>query len=246
MFYKLNKGEHEEALAYARKLNVDIEETWNTDWFNHAIHVQEHFIKVDYETCTSYGLPLNLLNQLFASGLIGAAIEIFHDQAGEYTRHFFFNGKLVAEGYIYSKISHAKKVLKTHFDASTDELEPDEIDKPISLNELIKQERQNRKDAEDAVDALRSIVGIAKDSSSNPMEILKGILLLRASAKGLLYAFFFGLVTFLLFKGFWLWITLSILLAIVLAWYNMHKVFRELDPQNDEENEMAAEVDNVN
>ena len=48
------------------------------------------------------------------------------------------------------------------------------------------------------------------------MQVIESILLLRAGGKGLLQAILFGLATVLLFKGFWLWLTLAIILAIVI------------------------------
>lgn len=248
MFYKLNKGERDEGKSFAAQLNVDIEETWDNDWFNQNVFGQPNFIRVDFETSTHYAMPLELLLQLFSSGLRGAALETFHDQVGIFSRSFFLDGNLVSEDSLYSQLPHAEEIVGDQLKTDADDIEYDETEKPVSINSLMRQEKKNLADAQDAVNALREVVKLANETDANPMDVIQSVLLLRAAGKGVLHALIFGVVTILLFKGLWLWVTLTLLLAVILPLYQANRVMKDLRPDADDgnEDEVLAEAGNAN
>jgi hypothetical protein len=245
MFYKLSKDEVGEALQHAAKLKVDIEEIWNEDWFNHAVSAQPDYIRVDFETSVHYSLPLTLLKQLFDSGMAGAAIETFYDQVGELSRHFFADGKMVDEKTLYARLPDAESLINSQFESDAEDVEYDQISEPIAIESVLKQEEQSRVDTEDAIKAIHDVMGLAKESGSNPLELMKSILLLHAGGKGLLHAFLFGLVTILLFKGLWLWILLTLALAVILPLYYMHHEQKALDGDADDDEDEAEDLTNT-
>ncbi|MNV89603.1 hypothetical protein D3C71_1839120 [compost metagenome] len=74
-------------------------------------------------------------------------------------------------------------------------------------------------------------------SGTSPVKGLIAVLLLRAGLKGLLQAFVFTVVTVLLFKGFWLWLGLGLVLAVVLPLYYMLSEYKDLKGDDDDDNE---------
>lgn len=242
LFNKLNESKNQEAESIAEQLNIDISKTWQEDWFNHHVTAQPLYIRIDYDASTSYHLPLNLLKQLFESGLISASLEIFYDQVGEFSQHYFINGKLDERDAVFNQYPIVKDVSQSLFECAYDELEDEGIDTPVSIIQLIKNEEKAQKESQEMVDSIVELAKLSKDTGSNPMELLKSVLLLRALGKGLVYAIIFGVVTVLLFKGMWLWISLSIILAIVLPVYYISKVSNELSEDSDDLEEEGEEI----
>lgn len=117
----------------------------------------------------------------------------------------------------------------------------------MPIDKVIKQEERNRIEAEEAVKALRDVAGLARESDSNPLELMKSIPLIRAGGKGLLHTFPFGLVTILLFKGLGLWILLTLLLAVIFPFYYIHRELKALggDSDDDEYDLTIAEANHV-
>ena len=66
-----------------------------------------------------------------------------------------------------------------------------------------------------------------------------GSLVWGAIIKGVGQALIFGVVTVLLFKGMWLWISLALMLAVLLPMYYLSDIFGSSDDDSDQP-EVAA------
>ncbi len=233
MLLRLNEDKSEQARVFAGRLGIDISHAWEEDWFNHALKAQPDYLRIDYDSSTRYELPLDVLQQLFDCGLQGAALEIFHDQVGEYTQYFFTDGKLVDKDKMIAAMPQFEALSEAHFECAADEVEEDGYKRPASIEKLIKQQRQQAEDAEQFVGAMTDLFKQARETGTNPVDLIKSAFALRAIGKGLLYAIGFGIVTVLLFKGMWLWITLSLLLALVLPVLFLAGAMKEFDGDAD-------------
>ncbi|MDP2768925.1 MAG: hypothetical protein Q8O81_03715, partial [Giesbergeria sp.] len=97
-----------------------------------------------------------------------------------------------------------------------------------------KQEAQRKREAQEAVEAF---VGLAKamgKSGTSPVQGLIAVLLLRAGLKGLLHAVVVTVAAVLLFKGFWLWMGLGLVLAVVLPLYYMLSEYKDVKGDDDD------------
>lgn len=243
MLNKLNESEGQKAKSLADQLKIDISKTWQEDWFNHSIVAQSQYIRLDYDTSTGEHLPLDVLKQLFDCGLKSAALEVFYDQVGEFSQYYFIDGALDKREVVATKHPLLKDVSQAQFECSYDELEDEGIEMPVSILQLMKDEEKSKKESQEMVNGIVELAKLSKETGSNPMEVLKSVLILRAVGKGLLYALLFGIVTVLLFKGMWLWISLSMILAIVLPIYYASKILNEFGEENDDLEEEEADVD---
>ncbi len=105
---------------------------------------------------------------------------------------------------------------------------------PSPITQLRKQEAQRKREAQEAVEAF---VGLAKamgKSGTSPVQGLIAVLLLRAGLKGLLHAVVVTVAAVLLFKGFWLWMGLGLVLAVVLPLYYMLSEYKDIKGDNDD------------
>ena len=236
MLLKLKQGDVEQAQAYADRLNVPLPEEWGDDWFNESVTADPDFIRMDFDSSTTSDLPLAYLQSLFEAGLSGAAIEVFHDQVGEFSRAHFVKGHLVNAEYLCKKIERAKTALESQFDADEEDVHEDDYSKPVAIADALKQREKQMEEAQEMVDLFRDLGKAAVESGSNPVEILESALILRAAGKGLLQALLFGLVTILLFKGIWIWIGLTVLLAVLLPLIYVSGVTSDLHGDEDSEN----------
>lgn len=228
-FKNLYDEHAEKARFYADRLGVDASEQWNDVWFNQHVAARREFIRVDYETGTGEDMPLELLRDLFAHGLHGAVLDTFFDQVGESARYHFLDNQLVNKEALYEALPQAKDIVMGQIDDEMrddeeyeeehdedEELESDTVSvvKPVPIDQLIKDGKRREKEALEVVDVIRELGKASRESGANPMHLLKGALVVRAALKGLLHAVLFGVVTILLFKGLWLWITLTGLAVI--------------------------------
>lgn len=239
MLLKLEQSNFELAKQYAQRLNIDISATWKEDWFNQSISAKSDHICITYDSSTRYHLPLPILQELFSCGLKGAALEVFFDQVGEYAQHYFFDEHEVLRKQFISEIPDADDIATKYFECSPGELE-ETISALSSISDMQKNEAKHTEDSQEMVSAMLSIARLAKDSDSNPIETLKNVLVLRAAGKGLLQTLAFATCTILLFKGIWLWISLSLLLAIFLPLYYVSKVSEEFSDDMEEEGEAVC------
>ncbi len=216
MLLRLNESKPDQARVFAGRLGIDISQAWEEDWFNHELKAQPEYLRLDYDSSTRYDMPLDVLQQLFDCGLEGAALEIFHDQVGEFTQYYFFDGKLVEQSALFDAMPQFEALVEAHFDCPPEELSADGYARPMRLDKLVRLKQKQSEDAEELAGAMMDLFKRSRETGSNPVELLKSAFALRAMGKGLLYALGFGVVTVLLFKGMWLWITLTLLLALVL------------------------------
>jgi hypothetical protein len=234
MFLKLHGDDDEQARVYADRLGVDVTTHWDNDWFNQEVSAQPEYIRLDYDTSTHETLPLEVLKMLFEHGLDAAVLDTFHDQVGEYSRHYFLANQLVNPETLYKDIERARGVVESQINQEDEEDYSVTVEKPITIDQLIRDEQKQSAEAQEMVSAIMDLGKIAKETGSDPMEVVKSALVLRAFGKGLLQAFIFGLVTVLLFKGMWLWIVQALLLAIILPLYYVSQVAKEFDDEEEE------------
>ena len=234
MLLRLNEQKFDQAAVFAERLGIDISHAWEEDWFNHDLKAQPEYLRIDYDSSTRYDMPLDVLQQLFDCGLRGAALEIFHDQVGEFSQYFFCGAELVDKKTLLAELPQFEELTQTHFECDPEELEDDGYERPMSIDDLIDMKQQQQEDAEEFAGALMDMFKHARETGSNPMDMIKGAFALRAIIKGVLYAIGFGVVTVLLFKGMWLWITLSILLVFILPIWFLFTSFKDLGGGDDE------------
>ncbi len=227
MFLKLNDGDKEKAKYFSNLLGVDVENHWDNVWFNQEVSAKPDYIRLDYDTSTSEDLPLEILRSLFKNGLDAAILDIFHDQVGEYSRHHFIDNKLVNKEALYKSIENAKKIVSLQLQTFDDEESYVTVEDEISINKLIEDEKKHNEEAKEMVSSILELGKISNETGTNPIELVKSVLILRAAGKGLLQALIFGITTVLLFKGFWLWIVLSLFAVFFLISYHISQVNKE-------------------
>lgn len=198
----LHAERSEEAARLGQEWGVDFVTPWNNEWFNHSFEPTPKFIRLYYETRTDYELPLELLQQLFDVGLRAACLEIYYDQTGEYGQFYFVDGTLVTKETLCTRFGAMRRIIEEEFQSRSADGEADRYPRPSSIAELIKANAERESNSEDVAEAMAEEMGPA--------------FLVQALRKGLFHSLGFGVVTVLLFKGMWLWIGLSILLAIFL------------------------------
>lgn len=228
MFLKLNKGDDTQAQTWAQRLGVDIREEWNEHWFNHSVSAQPEYLRIDYETSSGYELPFNPLKQLFASGLKAAVLEIFHDQVGESSRYHFLDNRWVKRDDLYRAKPDVAEVVAAQIEQNDDDedysISPDA---PMLLDEMIKKHRRREDEAQELVSSFLDLAKAARETNSNPLDVIKSALIMRAMIIGVLQALAFTVVTVLLFKGIWLWIGLGVILLVVLPIWKVMAVNKD-------------------
>lgn len=243
----------DEAQRWAAKLGVaDLESLWDPQWFNQQVSAARTHLTLCFETGTSGELPLRALETLFAHGLQSAVLEIFYDQVGETERMHFDRCHWVSRKDFFRAHPEWRTVAEPVEEHSAvggadagdapDEGEDDDRyacsrdpAKPIGVAQLRKQEAQRKKEAEEAARAFVDMARAMGKSGKSPVQGLIAVLLLRAGFKGLLQAIVFTVATILLFKGFWLWLGLGLVLAIVLPLYYMLSEYKDIHGDDDDE-----------
>lgn len=253
VYQYLAAGNTEQAQRWADKLGgADLEALWDAEWFNQEVFAEPNRLTLRFDTGTTDDLPLRALEALFAHGLQAAVLEVFYDQVGETERMHFDVGQWVSRQAFFRKNPQWQPVVEPKAQRgekgeSSEGDEEDEEDadyacskdpaKPISITKLRKQEAQRKREAQEAVEAIVDFAKAMGKSGTSPVKGLIAVLLLRAGLKGLVQAFVFTVVTVLLFKGFWLWLGLGLVLAVVLPLYYMLSEYKDLKGDDDDDNE---------
>ncbi len=246
VYQYLATGHTEQAQRWADKLGgADLEALWDAQWFNQEVFARPDHLTLRFDTGTHDDLPLHALETLFAHGLQAAVLEVFYDQVGETERMHFDAGQWVSRQAFFQKNPQWQPVVEPQAqrgeqgESSEDDEDADHAcskdpAKPIPITQLRKQEAQRKREAQEAVEAF---VGLAKamgKSGTSPVQGLIAVLLLRAGLKGLLQAVVFTVVAVLLFKGFWLWMGLGLVLAVVLPLYYMLSEYKDIKGDDDD------------
>jgi len=215
----LMRGDQDKSLGYQQRLGVDLGGLWEEVWFNQQFSAQPEYIRVDFDTSVSANLPLQLLQDLFEHGLRAAVIEVFHSQVGETQRHHFLDGKLVNRADLYLREPFIEPIVSAQLDAHREEGEEDTsvcVTRPVPLGKLIEEEREQAEKAKALVEGIAEIAKVARQTGVGPGGVIKTGLVLWQMAKGLLHAVIFTVLALVFFKGFWMWLGLGVVLAIVL------------------------------
>ena len=242
----LATGHTEQAQRWADRLGAsDLHALWDAQWFNQEVFARPDHLTLRFDTGTSDDLPLRALETLFAHGLQAAVLEVFYDQVGETERMHFDAGQWVSRQAFIQKNPQWLPVVEPQAgcdeagDASEGDDDADhgcskDPAKPLSVAQLRKQEAQRKREAQEAVEAFVGLAQAMGKSGTSPVQGLIAVLLLRAGLKGLLQAFAFTVLAVLLFKGFWLWLGLGLVLAVVLPLYYMLSEYKDIKGGNDD------------
>jgi hypothetical protein len=246
VYQYLATGHTEQAQRWADKLGgANLEALWDAQWFNQEVFARPDHLTLRFDTGTHDDLPLHALETLFAHGLQAAVLEVFYDQVGETERMHFDAGQWVSRQAFFQKNPQWQPVVEPQAqrgeqgESSEDDEDADHAcskdpAKPIPITQLRKQEAQRKREAQEAVEAF---VGLAKamgKSGTSPVQGLIAVLLLRAGLKGLLHAVVVTVAAVLLFKGFWLWMGLGLVLAVVLPLYYMLSEYKDIKGDDDD------------
>ncbi len=214
----LIRGDDAKSQVWQEQLGVDLTSHWHEDWFNHEFRAQPEFIRLAFDSSTTSSLPLELLLSLFEHGLQAAVIEVFHDQVGETERHHFLAGALVNPDDLYRHKTELRAIVEQEVGEVDEEGGCTEVRvrRPVPLRKLIAEARKNEAQAREAVEGIVGLAKAARESGTNPIQLMKGVMVLWAIGKGLLHAVIFTVVALVFFKGVWLWVGIGLLLAIVL------------------------------
>ena len=211
MFKALEVDKPEKILAANELLGIDVSNAWNDDWFNQQVSASAKFIRLDYDSSTSYDLPLEVLDSLFKAGLRLACLEIFNDQVAEFSQFFFKDGKQIDRQRLYRNNPKIEAIVGTQFECDPNDLqEYEQSDVRASIPELIKAKETQEEEAKEMVTAIRGLAKAMNETGEHPMVLLRDAMLINEMKSALMKGVGFGLITVLLFKGMWLWITLSI------------------------------------
>lgn len=255
VYQYLAAGNTEEAQRWAGKLGgADLDALWDTQWFNQEVFAEPDRLTLRFDTGTTGDLPLRALETLFAHGLQAAVLEVFYDQVGETERMYFDAGQWVSRQAFFDKNpqwllvvepkpqqGEAGEATVNEDDGGADHGCSKDPAEPVSITQLRKQDAERKREAQEAVEA---IVGFAKamgKSGTPPVQGLIAVLLLRAGLKGLLHAFVFTAVTVLLFKGFWLWLGLGLVLAVVLPLVYMLSEYKDIKGDDDDDSDAGGD-----
>lgn len=212
----LEKEHMEEAHELGDEWGVDLPAEWEEEWFNQSVSPTAKFIRIDYETATGYELPLTVLQQMFASGLRAACLEVFYDQVGEFGQFFFMKGQLVEAESLFSRYPAVAGIVEQEFQCDGSEVQDHGYQTPIAISQLTEQQQEAEARGKEMMDAILQLSTAAQKTGVNPVELAKSVLVLRAGGKGLIHAALFGVITVLLFKGIWLWLGLTAVLLVFL------------------------------
>lgn len=240
MLKALTDGDQQTAQKFSKALNVDFSDVWGDDWFNLSLSRTPRYIRLDFDTGNGDDVPLHQLQQLFSAGLRAACLEIFFDQVGELGHYFFADGKLVSSEYLFEKFKALKSPVEKAFDFKGNESAERSQSKPVAITDLIKGKQKQDKEATENVEAMMEFLKHSRESGVGPLQMLQSTMIVRAAAKGLLQGLGFGVLSVLLFNGFWLWLTLGILATICLPLFYMmmaQSEYKELTGQSSEESE---------
>lgn len=236
----------EQAQRWAGKLGApSLEALWDGEWFNQSATAAPSHLVLQFDTGTSGDLPLLQIETLFRHGLRAAVMEVFYDQVGETERMHFDQGRWVSRQAFMDANPQWRAVVEPVPQVGEGGEDDDADDryacskdpvKPLAVAKLRQQEEKRKREAREAAEAFVEMARAMGKSGKSPVQGLMAVLLLRAGFKGLVHAVVFTVVTVLLFKGFWLWMGLGLVLAVALPLYYMateHKALRGEDGSDD-------------
>ena len=238
MFINLQRGDMDKAKQFSDPLGVTsvVTESWNKDWFNCELDASPDYISFSYDSRASRSNTYPFLQLLFKAGLSAAALNIFFDQVGEEETSFFIDGYRVPAGDYYRHSAKVKKVTEKLWDDISDS----EInDEKTAIEQLIAAENLHYEDVGELLNLLKGAAMTSAKEQVSIEDMVESADVFRAIGKGVLQAILFGLFTILAFKGFWLWLTLSLILLVLLPYYHLsvlgYQVQRAVDAENGEE-----------
>ncbi|GDY35460.1 hypothetical protein [Acidovorax sp. NB1] len=243
----------EQAQRWANKLGApSLEALWDMEWFNQSASAAPSHLVLQFDTGTSGDLPLLQIETLFRHGLQAAVLEVFYDQVGETERMHFDRGQWVSrQAFTDANPQWRAEVEPAHQDGESHDGEAEnryacskDPAKPLAVAKLRQQEEKRKREAREAAEAFVEMARAMGKSGKSPVQGLMAVLLLRAGFKGLVHAVVFTVVTVLLFKGFWLWMGVGLVLAVALPLYYMateHKELRGDDGDDGPATVMAAQ-----
>lgn len=248
VYQYLAVGNAVQAQRWADKLGgADLEALWDAQWFNQEVLVKPDHLTLRFDTGAHDDLPLPALEALFAHGLKAAVLEVFYDQVGETERMHFDGGQWVSRRAFFQKNPQWLPVVEPKAertaadeahgedgDADTDYECSKDPAKPISVTQLRMQEAERKREAHEAVEAIADFAKAMGKNGTSLGQGLIAVLLLRAGLKGLLHAVVFTVFTILAFKGFWLWLGLGLVLAVVLPLYYMLSAYKDVKGDDDD------------
>ena len=240
LFKSLELGKQDLADQASLTLGIDVNSAWNDDWFNRSVSVNSRFLRIDYDTSSGYGIPLHVLDKLFGVGLKLACLEIFFDQVGEFSQHYFQHGKQISPQKFCIKNLELAKIINEEFACNPDDLE--EYDHPtVPISQLIKDKEAHNDEALEMVDAIRELSKAVYKTGEKNETLLRDAMILDVVKSSLLKGIGFGVVTVLLFKGMWLWISLSVIITLALLVFGSAKVQANFE----DEDESGHEISNL-
>jgi hypothetical protein len=104
LFYKLSRGYRPEARQIGNRLSLSLAKIWDEEWINPRYSAKPGWIRLDFQTAAERHFPIHFLQQIFATGINGAALETFHDQVCEVSRCYFLQGYLVEADAFYQAL----------------------------------------------------------------------------------------------------------------------------------------------
>ena len=217
MLNSLESGDEEKIKEYSDQLHLDISHIWNEEWANHVLEPRNDHISLYYDTATSYELPTDVLVKLSDAGLKASCLEVSYGQVGEYSQFYFTKTHLVEVDNFFEKFPELKQTISNEFELDPSELEDDGYSRPATIKTLITERERELKETEEMMDRIKNMSNSSNKDGVSLGEFLTSPAFLRGLGKALLHASIFGLITAWLFKGIWLWIGLSIVLAVILS-----------------------------
>lgn len=187
------EGDVEAQQRWGRMLGLQGDELGADEWFNIESQIEGPCLLVAYDTRSSGGAPLALLERLYARPQLGGVVlSTFHDQVGETSAMLFDDGHHVGPDHLRERRPELVPVM----DALGDVTDEDDDDgyvyapaKPQPIGKLRAAQERDRRQAEEAVEAMRDFIKSARESGANPLEMLQAMSLmkrlLRAAGWGL-------------------------------------------------------------
>lgn len=168
---------------WGRMLGLQGDELAADEWFNVESQVDGVCFVVSYDTRTSGGPPLRLLQRLYERCLLGGVVlSTFHSQVGESSALLFDEGHQVSPDHLRARRPELAPVI----DALGELMDEDEDgeptlapDSPRPIAALIDARARSRRDAEEAVEAMRDLFKAARESGTHPLELLQAASLMQ-------------------------------------------------------------------
>lgn len=245
VYQYLLEGNTEQATRWAEKLGVDPAALWDPEWFNQQVTPTPGYLQLNFDTGTSDGLPLTPIEALFGHGLQSAVLDVFYDQVGETQRMYFDKGHWVPRKTYLALYPQQQVIVEPAHDPEDGDqpgeraaAEARDPVKPVLVSLLRADEARKREEAQETAEALVEFArAMRKGGAKNPSAGVMGIVLLWSALKGLGHAVIFTVVTVLLFKKFWLWLGIGLVLAVVLPLCYVLSKYSEMKPDSDGEDD---------